>query len=248
MTTRSIPNALVRVNTQANPVRLRQQLGAPLATIAAQTPRVTLADVSAVDSALAARAAQAASTQIATQIASMRARLDAQDELLRRFVGVGGTVHGPDRNRGISGYVVPSTPGKGGILPADVVETTDNAAAGTIYQFGVPAWARARLTGTYIEAISAVGSGGMTIAEAAKCEVSLFVNGISVVEANRIPLDQIYPTLDGSQRIPTQIYVGADVDVTGEVRVLVDLGADAEGEVMIRFWCGDGTSYDLRMR
>lgn len=174
---------------------------------------------------------------------------DANTMLLRRLVGQGGTFNSGNRQMNISPYVVPSTPGKGGILPTDPAAFGMTDPAGTSVTVTVPAWARARLTGTFIEGVTLVGTGGLAaVGELAKIEFSVFVNGQTVAALNRVPADVASRTLDGEQIVPASIYIGADVEFTAQFDVLITLTAASAGEVFLRLWCGDGDSYDLRVK
>lgn len=237
---RSIPNALVRVNTDTDPSRLRQQLGAPLATIQ-NTP--------AIANALQTNAMQQQISALRGQVSTLANGLSAQQQLFERLVGRGGQFFSGSRDANISPYVVPGTPGKGGILPTEAQEFGDETVtAGSTYTMQIPSWARARLTGTSIEGITAQGFGTFTRNVATAFEFSLYVNGISVVEANRVPLDQVFGTIAGDQILPQNIYVGADVEVTAQLTALMDVTFGDDGAVFLRFWCGNGDSYALRVR
>lgn len=188
--------------------------------------------------------ARKAAAQSRANLGALQRQADANTRMLALALGSGGTVRGGDRRMNVSPYVRPNTPGKGGVLPTEEATFASGAAAGTTVTVTLPSWARARITGTVIEGITAIGTGQLSSSsEQAKLEFSVFVNGMTESEANRVPLDTIAGTLDGPQILPVDIYVGPDVEVTVEISTLLALAADGGGTVFLRFWCGDGTSF-----
>jgi len=200
----------------------------------------------------AMRRAQAANASVAAanrEIQRLRRQADANSVLLRRLVGTGGTFNTGSRNMNLSPYVVPSTPGKGGILPTEAAAFGASDPAGTSVSVAVPSWARSRLTGTFVEGVTLVGTGGLaSTSELAKIEFSMFVNDQTIAALNRVPCDVAAATLDGPQIIPASVYIGADVELTVDFDVLITLTAASAGEVFLRMWCGDGDSYDLPVK
>lgn len=236
-TIRSIPNALLRA-PQPNAAQLL-----------ARRPVIDITPTPAIADALQQSALQQQVSALRGQVATLANNLSAQQQMFERLVGRGGQFFSGSRDANISPYVVPGTPGKGGILPTESQEFEDETVtAGSSYTLTVPSWARARLTGTSIEGITAQGFGTFTRNVATAFEFSLYVNGISVVEANRVPLDQVFGTIAGDQILPQNIYVGADVEVTAQLTALMDVSFSDVGAVFLRFWCGNGDSYALRVR
>jgi len=209
--------------------------------------RAKLTRAAQLDAARRTTNARVAAANASAGLQALQNQIDANTRMLAAAIGGGGVVSGGDRRMNMSPYVRPSQPGKGGVLPTEAATFATSEAANTTVSVAVADSVRARLTGTVIEGITAIGTGQLASAsEQAKVEFSVFVNGQTEAEAFRVPLDQCAGTLDGPQILPVDIYIGADVEVTVDFTTILALADEGGGDVFLRFWCGDGTTFSVK--
>lgn len=148
-------------------------------------------------------------------------------------------------------YAAPDQDGKGGVIPFPVLTIPQNAAAGDIIEVELESdsVARGLLTGTVLELISGLVGGGLAgddISQSA-LEISMLINGMTMPTFFRVPLDSFIPTAYGQQPIPVNRFVGPDIQLVIQARVLDNLNMSADGLIRVRGWSGNGNTYNRRV-